>query len=79
MAPATMLLSRGHLPRLRLSPCVLAAPLEQLQAQGALDVSITSNMVGRDAPLRAGSGSWSLSGGLRVLITVCLWVQQSPA
>ncbi|XP_065706209.1 BPI fold-containing family B member 3-like [Patagioenas fasciata] len=45
VAPATMLLSRGHLPQLRLSPRVLAAPLEQLQAQGALDVSITSNMV----------------------------------
>ncbi|XP_064888164.1 BPI fold-containing family B member 3-like [Columba livia] len=45
VAPAAMLLSRGHLPRLRLSPHVLAAPLEQLQAQGALDVSITSNMV----------------------------------
>ncbi|XP_065502065.1 BPI fold-containing family B member 4-like [Caloenas nicobarica] len=45
VAPAALLLSRGRLPRLRLSPRVLAAPLEQLQAQGALNLSITSNMV----------------------------------
>lgn len=79
VAPAALLLSRGRLPRLRLSPRVLAAPLEQLQAQRALDLSITSNMVGCDTPLKAGLGSWSLSGGPRVLVTMCLWVWQSPA